>query len=98
MIYIHKCHSRDIKIENVLYSNGKYKLCDFGSCTTAIYQSGQLSLASEIRKIEQEIDKTTTLPYRAPELCDLYQKKAMDEKMDIWVSFTWNASHESYEF
>ena len=27
---------RDIKIENVLYSNGKYKLCDFGSCSTSI--------------------------------------------------------------
>jgi len=25
---------RDIKIENILLSNGAYKLCDFGSCSS----------------------------------------------------------------
>ena len=27
----------------------------------------------------------TTLQYRAPEMCDLYQKKGLGEKVDIWV-------------
>lgn len=25
---------RDLKVENVLYVDGKFKVCDFGSCTT----------------------------------------------------------------
>jgi hypothetical protein len=29
----------------------------------------------------------TTLQYRAPEMCDLYQKKGLSEKVDIWVCF-----------
>jgi hypothetical protein len=33
-----------------------------------------------------EIQKHTTLQYRAPEMIDLYQQKLISEKVDIWVS------------
>lgn len=76
---------RDIKIENVLIgSNHSYKLCDFGSCTTKHFLPNTKKL-SEIQQIEEEINKFTTLQYRAPEMCDLYQKRALSEKVDIWA-------------
>lgn len=34
-----------------------------------------------------EIQKHTTLQYRAPEMIDLYQHKLISEKVDIWVRF-----------
>ncbi|KAJ3272060.1 hypothetical protein HDV01_006012 [Terramyces sp. JEL0728] len=77
---------RDLKIENVLLSgNHNYKLCDFGSCTTKTVPPIVNISISEIRKLEEEISKFTTLQYRAPEMCDLYQKKGLNEKVDIWA-------------
>ncbi|KAJ3324740.1 hypothetical protein HDV06_005998 [Boothiomyces sp. JEL0866] len=77
---------RDLKIENVLLSSTQnYKLCDFGSCTTKIVPANINISINEIRKIEEEISKFTTLQYRAPEMCDLYQKKGLSEKVDIWA-------------
>lgn len=40
---------------------------------------------NDIRNMEEEIAKLTTLQYRAPEMCDLYQKRGLDEKVDIWA-------------
>jgi AP2-associated kinase len=39
----------------------------------------------EIHALNEEIGRVTTLQYRAPELCDLYQKLGIDEKVDIWA-------------
>jgi serine/threonine protein kinase len=74
---------RDIKIENVLLSDSNFKLCDFGSCTTRTFSSS-ITL-QEIRDMETEIAKLTTLQYRAPEMCDLYTKKGLNEKVDTWA-------------
>ncbi|KAJ1562023.1 hypothetical protein HK405_000674 [Cladochytrium tenue] len=76
---------RDIKAENVLIaSNGStYKLCDFGSSSRRrIPPNTPLSVA-ETRKLEEDIDKHTTLQYRAPEICDLYQRKEWMLKADV---------------
>ncbi|KAJ3177297.1 hypothetical protein HDU87_004549 [Geranomyces variabilis] len=77
---------RDIKVENVLIANdGNYKLCDFGSATTRSIAPGTSMSGTDIRLLEEEVGKFTTLQYRAPELCDLYQKKGLTEKMDMWA-------------
>ncbi|KAJ3313803.1 hypothetical protein HDU76_002551 [Blyttiomyces sp. JEL0837] len=78
---------RDIKVENVLISSDgfTYKLCDFGSATKRIIKPGTSMGVSEIRKLEDEVDRFTTLQYRAPELCDLYQRGGMSEKVDMWA-------------
>ena len=34
---------------------------------------------------EEEIQKYTTIQYRAPEMCDLYMHKLINTKADIWV-------------
>jgi AP2-associated kinase len=75
---------RDIKIENVLLGNGMYKLCDFGSCTTRHFPPNSMAL-NEIRQMEEEIGKLTTIQYRSPEMCDMFQKKGLCEKVDIWA-------------
>ncbi|KAI9201799.1 serine/threonine-protein kinase ppk30 [Polychytrium aggregatum] len=77
---------RDLKVENVLVSkSGTYKLCDFGSATTQLVPPGAQLKAQEIQKLEDEISKFTTLQYRSPEMCDLYQKRGLTEKLDIWA-------------
>lgn len=75
---------RDLKIENVLISGQEYKVCDFGSATRREIRPGPLS-ALEIRQLSDEIGKYTTLQYRAPELCDLYQKRGISTKIDMWA-------------
>lgn len=56
---------RDIKLENILKgSDGKWKLCDLGSSSSNHF----LSINSINRDpIQEEIEKTTTPLYRAPE-------------------------------
>ncbi|KAL0488881.1 serine/threonine-protein kinase [Acrasis kona] len=73
---------RDLKIENVLIKNGKYKLCDFGSATTKMY-----NLANKQEKFaaEEDIQKNTTMAYRSPEMADLYCGKIISEKSDVWA-------------
>ena len=34
---------------------------------------------------EDEIERNTTLLYRAPEMCDLHMKRRVDEKVDDWA-------------
>ncbi|KAJ1567990.1 hypothetical protein HK405_004005, partial [Cladochytrium tenue] len=77
---------RDIKAENVLIasSGSTYKLCDFGSSSRRRIPSNTPLSVAETRRLEEDIDKHTTLQYRAPELCDLYQRKGISEKIDIW--------------
>ena len=71
--------------ENVLLAQNKgtFKLCDFGSATTQAWVPGK---ETPIALLEEEIEKFTTLQYRAPEMVDLYMGHAINTKSDIWVS------------
>lgn len=61
---------RDLKIENLLYfSDDKIKLCDFGSISNKSFNLRNLSQEEREEEIN-EFEKTTTLMYRPPEMCD----------------------------
>ncbi|GAA5863857.1 hypothetical protein JCM3774_001179 [Rhodotorula dairenensis] len=77
---------RDLKVENILLAPPQtYKLCDFGSTTKPLAREKVPTTVEGIQKIEHEINKTTTLQYRAPELVDVWGRKGYDEKIDIWA-------------
>ncbi|GAA5881408.1 hypothetical protein JCM16303_000167 [Sporobolomyces ruberrimus] len=77
---------RDLKVENILLSPPQtFKLCDFGSTTKPLPREKVPTAVEGIQKIELEINKTTTLQYRAPELVDVWGRKGFDEKIDIWA-------------
>merc|ERR1712228_1125177 len=82
---------RDIKIDNVLITyiqtangrNIRLKLCDFGSCVNGTPKicdnTQQINIESEL------IERFTTPSYRSPEMIDLYQRKELSTKVDIWA-------------
>ncbi|KAL8280057.1 hypothetical protein RQP46_007638 [Phenoliferia psychrophenolica] len=75
---------RDLKVENILLSPpNTFKLCDFGSTTIPLARVP--TAVHEIQQLEQDINRTTTLQYRAPELVDVWSRKGYDEKIDIWA-------------
>ncbi|XP_016423802.1 BMP-2-inducible protein kinase-like isoform X2 [Sinocyclocheilus rhinocerous] len=83
---LHQCKTpiihRDLKVENILLNDqGNYVLCDFGSATHKVL----LPHKDGIAVVEDEIKKYTTLSYRAPEMINLYQGKAITTKADIWA-------------
>lgn len=61
---------------------GQYVLCDFGSATGKVLSATTHGAAM----VQEEIQKYTTLSYRAPEMVDLYSGKPITTKADIWVS------------
>jgi serine/threonine protein kinase len=73
-----------LKPENLLLASrtGPYKLCDFGSVTRVSMVPGRPTPAAHV---EEDIQKYTTLQYRAPEMIDLYQGKEIGTKADIWA-------------
>ena len=74
---------RDLKVENILQSSAtSYKLCDFGSAATV--QNPPTNM-QEIRALEADLNKHTTLQYRAPEMVDVYSKRPINEKSDVWA-------------
>eukprot|EP00906_Rhabdomonas_costata_P012299 RCo017583 len=81
---------RDLKVENILIfksaqsppSAAVYKLCDMGSCTTVVHHPKN---ATERGVAEEDIEHNTTMLYRAPEMIDLFMKKRINEKADIWA-------------
>ncbi|KAG5647686.1 hypothetical protein DXG03_008409 [Asterophora parasitica] len=74
---------RDLKVENILQSSStSYKLCDFGSATTV---SRPPATTQEIRALEADLNRHTTLQYRAPEMVDVYSRRPVDEKSDVWA-------------
>lgn len=76
---------RDLKVENILILNqDHYKLCDFGSATLSKGHYIPNTL-QDVQKLEDDIQRHTTLQYRAPEMIDVYQKKPINEKADIWA-------------
>lgn len=70
---------RDLKIENILQASSTlYKLCDFGS---AVPVSARHSTSiQELRELEADLGRHTTLQYRAPEMVDVYQRRHIDQK------------------
>ncbi|KAJ2650138.1 Ark- serine/threonine protein kinase [Coemansia sp. RSA 1250] len=77
---------RDLKVENILVSDsGEYKLCDFGSATTHLIPPNARLPREQIVCLEEEIQRMTTLEYRAPEMIDLYLQRGVTEKADIWA-------------
>lgn len=61
---------RDLKIENLLYfSDEKIKLCDFGSISNKSIVFAKMNSEEKQEEID-EYEKTTTLMYRPPEMCD----------------------------
>lgn len=84
---------RDLKIENILVcpppahdplAGPTYKLADFGSTVPLLRRSPAKSL-EEIKRVENDLNRATTLQYRAPEMVDLTQRRVIDEKADIWA-------------
>ncbi|KAJ1673054.1 Ark- serine/threonine protein kinase, partial [Spiromyces aspiralis] len=82
---------RDLKVENILLSTDpdtgqtRYKLCDFGSATSHLIRAGDSSSRETIALLTEDIQKHTTLEYRAPELIDFYISREVTEKVDIWA-------------
>ncbi|KAF8971667.1 hypothetical protein BDZ97DRAFT_1136609 [Flammula alnicola] len=74
---------RDLKVENILQSSPtSFKLCDFGSATTVTNPPTNMQ---EIRALEADLNRHTTLQYRAPEMVDVYSKRPVNEKSDVWA-------------
>ncbi|XP_064537247.1 treacle protein isoform X2 [Drosophila montana] len=83
---LHYCQTpiihRDLKVENILQTDGgNFVLCDFGSATAKTLNPQQHG----VTMVEEEIQKYTTLSYRAPEMIDLYSGKSITTKADIWA-------------
>lgn len=66
----------------MLADSGDFVLCDFGSATGRILDPS----THGVPRVQEEIEKYTTLPYRSPEMVDLYSGKPITTKADIWVS------------
>lgn len=85
---------RDIKIENILLSDKRFKLCDFGSASseTLIYDgSKQFDIfgadtgSKRVDQAFEDFERFTTMMYRPPEMIDKYMKWNVTTKVDIWM-------------
>jgi len=76
---------RDVKVENVLQCRGSFKLCDFGSCSTAHVDTRTCNREQLLRQ-QEDIERHTTLMYRAPEMVDLYKGFEVGPKVDVWMT------------
>ena len=75
---------RDLKVENILQASAtSFKLCDFGSAMPV--STRPPSTTQEMRVLEADLNKHTTLQYRAPEMVDVYLRRPVDEKSDVWA-------------
>ena len=65
-------------------SNRKFKFCDFGSAST---EEIDLATADRLKLLECEevFSSETTLMYRPPEMIDLYARRLINHKVDIWM-------------
>ncbi|CDW85463.1 protein kinase domain containing protein [Stylonychia lemnae] len=75
---------RDLKVENVLIQDGRFKLADFGSASTD-FLDFKSATKQEISKAMESYEKYTTLTYRPPEMIDQYAQYTVDLKVDIWM-------------
>ena len=72
-----------MKIENRLKFGKTYKICDFDSATTEVFNL-QTSNQKTKNKFYKDFESNYTLYYRAPEICDKYSEYIVNEKIDIW--------------
>jgi serine/threonine protein kinase len=80
---------RDLKVENVLMgADGRWKLCDFGSCSTEVVPPTELS-RQRFLELQEDIDKTVTMLYRPPEMADIdlnYRNGyTINTQVDVWM-------------
>ncbi|OQR78677.1 AP2-associated protein kinase 1-like, partial [Tropilaelaps mercedesae] len=75
-------------VENILVAAANndatsetYVLCDFGSATAKMLNPNKNS----VTQIEEEINRYTTLAYRAPEMIDFYGGRIITTAADIWA-------------
>ncbi|KAI1793054.1 hypothetical protein LXA43DRAFT_1081600 [Ganoderma leucocontextum] len=74
---------RDLKVENILQASvTSYRLCDFGSATPV---QKVPTNTQELRLLESDLNRHTTLQYRAPEMIDVHLRRPIDEKSDVWA-------------
>jgi AP2-associated kinase len=74
---------RDLKPENVVALGDVWKLCDFGSATTIVYDLRERE--AYILIATADIEHNTTPTSREPEMVDLYRGHAIGPKADIWA-------------
>lgn len=58
-----------------------FKLCDFGSAAAVTRPP---TTTAEIRALEDDLNRHTTLQYRAPEMVDPHLRRPIDEKSGVW--------------
>ena len=75
---------RDIKVENVLLKNKKFKLWDFGSASEE-YLNPSTESADVIDDAFERYEKYTTFMYRPPEMLDRFSKWEISTKVDSWM-------------
>lgn len=76
---------RDIKIENIIVGKDKkLKICDFGSCTSAVVDFSAIPQA-DYDSVKEGIESFTTPMYRPPEVVDPYLKYQVTTKADLWM-------------
>eukprot|EP00916_Digyalum_oweni_P012658 GHVL01020884.1.p1 GENE.GHVL01020884.1~~GHVL01020884.1.p1 ORF type:complete len:751 (-),score=101.40 GHVL01020884.1:28-2280(-) len=75
---------RNLKITNILCKSGIYKICDFKASTNEIFDKKNCT-RDELLGLQDEIEKSTTMIYRPPEMADLYSKYFIGQPADIWM-------------
>ena len=79
---------RDIKVENILLQNKKFKLCDFGSASIqTLDYSSSAQTQNHVDQMMEDFEKYTTLMYRPPEMIDKYKKFTVNCQADVWVNY-----------
>ncbi|XP_001849106.2 uncharacterized protein LOC6039503 [Culex quinquefasciatus] len=84
---LHCCQApviyRDVKVENVVQNDmGRFILAESGSATARFLNP----VAHGKKVVEEEVQKNTSLPYRAPEMVDLNSGHSITTKVDIWAA------------
>ncbi|XP_055608063.1 uncharacterized protein LOC129755541 [Uranotaenia lowii] len=73
---------RDIRVENVVQNDmGRFMLVESGTATSRLLNP----VAHGKKLVEEEVQKNTTMPYRAPEMVDLNSGHSITTKVDIWA-------------
>ena len=78
---------RDLKVENVLWNRDEncFQLCDFGSASTNAQVWRNKSKAERSAAMD-DIERNTTVDYRAPEQCDFdFHSYKVDHRVDLWA-------------